>query len=188
MGSPRIAPNVGNYLISKGYIAIAKWTNGVIGSYEDVGNCPKFEMEPTEETLPHFSSRNAVKEQDQEIVIQTGCNINFSLDEIAVENLRMFLKATQVGTRILYGNMNTNQLYAIKFYPTNDVGPSVTYEFWKVKITPNGALSLIGDEYTVMSFSGKVLAERAGHATSPFFTATYDTTTSSTTTTTSTAA
>lgn len=183
MGSPRLAPSVDNYLISKGYIQIAKWNGGVVGAYADVGNCTKFDMQPTEETLPHFSSRNAVREQDQEVVVQTGCDINFSLDEVAVENLRMFLKASQSGTRILYGNMNTNQLYAIKFIPTNEIGPSVTYEFWKVKVTPNGALSLIGDEYTVMSFSGKVMSDRAYHSTSPFFTATYDTTTSSTTTT-----
>jgi len=90
MGSPYTAPNVLNYLISKGYLMIAKWTNGVVGSYVDVGNCPKFEMEPTEQSQEHFSSRQGVKEQDQEIVIQTGYNLNFTLDEISVENLRMF--------------------------------------------------------------------------------------------------
>jgi hypothetical protein len=181
---PAASPNVANYLISKGYLMIAKWTNGVVGAYADVGNCTKFEQEPTEQSVDHFSSRNAVKEQDQEIVIQQGYNLSFTLDEVSVENMRMFMKATLVGTRILYGNMNSNQLYAVKFMPTNEVGPTVTHEYWKVKITPNGPFSLIGDEYTSMSFSGKGLADRGGHPLTPFFTASFETTTTTTTTTT----
>lgn len=179
-GNAFISPNANNYAISKGYLKIAKLTNGVAGTYYDVGNCTKFEYEPTEQSLEHFSSRNAVKEADQEVVTMTGYNVSFSLDELSVENLRMFMKGTLSGVNIIYGNMNTNQLYAIKFTPTNDVGPKVTYEFWRVKITPNGAFSLIGDEYTTMSFNGKGLADRTNHSTSPFFTATVATTTTTT--------
>lgn len=180
---PRTAPNVDNYMIGKGVLQIAKWNGGVVGSYADVGNCPKFEYELTEQSLEHFSSQSGLKEQDAETVIQTGYNVNFTLDEIAVENLRMFLKGTMSGTRIIYANQNVNQLYALKFTSDNPVGPNCNYEFWKCKLTPNGAFSLISDEYTSMSFSGKGLADKANHSTSPFFTATFDTTTSTTTTT-----
>ena len=181
--SVRTAPNVDNYMIGKGILQIAKWNGGVVGTYADVGNCPKFEYEMTEQALEHFSSRSGTKTQDAETVIQSGYNVSFVLDEIAVENLRMFMKATLSGSRILYANQNVNQYYALKFISDNPVGPNTTYEFWKCKLTPNGAFSLISDEYTTMSFSGKGMSDVAGHATSPFFTATYDTTTSTTTTT-----
>jgi len=173
-------------MIGKGILSIAKWEGGVVGAYADVGNCPSFEYEPTEESKEHFSSRSAVKELDAETVVMSGYNVKFALDEISVENLRMFLKGTMSGSRIIYANQNTNRYYALKFIADNPVGPNCNYEFWKVKVTPNGAFSLIGDEFTVLNFSGKGMADRANHASSPFFSATFDTTTSTTTTTTTT--
>lgn len=184
MSEVKASPSTDNYMIGKGILSIAKWTNGSVGSYVDVGNCPKFEYELTEQTLEHYNSRAGLKELDQETVIQTGYTVNFTLDEVSVENLRMFLKASLSGTRTLYANMNANQQYALKFRSDNPVGPNVNYEFWKCKLTPNGAFSLISDEYTSLSFTGKGLADTAGHATSPFFTAAFATTTTTTTTTT----
>lgn len=177
MGEPQTSPNVLNYMIGKGILSIAKWSGSSAGSYADVGNCPKFEYEMTEQALEHFSSRTGLKEQDQETVIQTGYTVNFTLDEVSVENLRMFMKGTLSGTRVIYANQNVNQFYALKFVSDNPVGPDVKYEFWKCKLTPNGAFSLISDEYTSMSFTGKGLTDVTGHATSPFFTATMATTT-----------
>ena len=73
---------------------------------------------------------------------KSGYNISFTLDEISVENLRMFLKATLTGTRILYANQNMNQYYAIKFVSDNPTGKNATWEFFKLKITP-GVNSLL---------------------------------------------
>lgn len=183
MGEPKTSPHVDNYMIGKGVVSIAKWVNDAAGAYVDVGNCPKFEYEMTEQTIEHMSSRHGMKEQDQETVIQVGYTLNFTLDEISVENLRMFLKATLSGTNVLQANQNVNQQYAVKFVADNPVGPTVNYEFWKCKLTPNGAFSLISDEYTSMSFSGKGLSDKAGHASSPFMTATFAVTATTTTTT-----
>jgi len=186
MGEVQATPSVDNYMIGKGILSIAKWTNGVVGAYADVGNCTKFEYEMTEESKEHYASRTSTKELDAEVVIQTGYTVNFELDEISVENLRMFMKATLSGTRTLYANMNANQYYALRFVSDNPAGPDAKYDFWKAKITPNGAFSLIGDEFTTISFSGRGMADRAGHSTSPFITMAFATTTSTTTTTTTT--
>ena len=180
MADAQVAPNVGNYMIGKGVLSIAKFTNGVVGSYADVGNCTKFEFSMTEEAKEHYASRTSTKEMDAEVVIQTGYTVDFTLDEIAVENLRMFMKATLSGVNVLYANQNANQYYALKFISDNPSGPNVKYEFWKAKLTPNGAFSLIGDDWTTMGFTGKGMADRAGHATSPYFTATFATTTTTT--------
>lgn len=184
MGESQVSPNIANYMIGKGILSIAKWTGASVGEYADVGNCPKFEYEMTEQTVEHFSSRAGLKEQDQETVIQSGYTVNFTLDEVSIENLRMFMKGTLSGSNILYANQNVNQYYALKFISDNPVGPDQKYEFWKCKLTPNGAFSLISDEYTSMSFSGKGMSDAVGHAVSPYFTATFATTTSTTTTTT----
>lgn len=180
--SVRTSPSVDNYMIGKGILYIAPWDGGVVGEYQDVGNCPRFEFEMTEQSIDHYSSRQGTKEQDDEVVIQTGYGVNFTLDEISVENLRMFMKASLGGSRILYANQNTNKYYGLRFISDNPKGPNTKFEFWKCKITPNGAFSLISDEFTTLSFSGKGLSDKANHSTSPFFTATFDTTTSSTTT------
>jgi hypothetical protein len=60
---------------------------------------------------------------------------------------------------------------------------------WKVEIAPEGAFSLIGDEWMSMGFSGEGLDDSVNHPTSRFFSmrftdalATTTSTTSSTTT------
>ena len=186
MGDPALSPSVENYMIGKGVLSIAKWTDGSIGEHVDVGNCPRFEYEPNEQTIEHFSSRAGTKELDKEVTIQVGYSLNFTLDEISIENLRMFMRATLEGTNVLRMNQAINQEYAIKFVADNPVGPNVNYDFWKVKLTPNGAFSLIGEEFTTMSFSGKGLSDKTGHADSPYGEGTFVLSTTTTTTTTTT--
>lgn len=174
-------PNPLNYQIGKGVLSIAPWTGVASPAYVDVGNAPSVSFELTEQSIEHFSSRVGLQEQDAETVIQTGYTLSFTLDEISIENMRMFLKATLSGKTILQTNTAVNGYYCIKFKAANPVGPNIDYEFWKVKLTPGGAFSLIGQEYTTMSFTGKGMSDRATHSTSPFFTATYGTTTTTTT-------
>lgn len=185
---PRTSPHPDNYVVGRGIVSIAVWTGSVVGSYTDVGACPRFEFEMTEQALEHFISRQAMKMQDAEIVLQSGYNLNFTLDEISVFNMQMFLKGALSGTRILYANKDTGRYYAIKFVSDNAAGPNYVAEFWKCKLSPNGAFSLIGDDWATLSFSGKGLADLVNHNESPYQTFTYDTTTtttsSSTTTTT----
>jgi hypothetical protein len=180
-------PNTNNYMIGKGILYIAKFGATAPGVYEDVGNCTKFEFEMTEEEKEHFASRSTTKEQDAVIVIQTGYNVNFELDEVSIENLRRFIKGTVVGG-VLNANAAANTYYALKFVSDNPAGPNGVWEFWKCKITPNGAFALIGDDWAVMSYTGKGMADRLNHASCPFFQVTFATvvTTTSTTTTTTT--
>lgn len=186
---PQATPSTLNYLIGKGILSIARITNSVIGAYVDVGNCPKFTFEPTAQVAEHYSSRQAQKELDGETVIMTGGNIAFTLDEFSLENLRMFLLATKTAGGVLQGVRSPNEYYSVKFISDNTSGPDYDYYFWKVKITPTGALNLISDEFDTLEFTGKVFSDRSNHPDSPFYDvvpdgATTTTTTTSTTTTT----
>lgn len=178
----KISPNPDNYMVGKGVVSIGEYTGGT-PTYFDVGNCPRFEYEPTEETLEHFSSRAGAKNLDKETTIQTGYTLNFTLDEISVKNMRMFLRASQTGTKKLSAMRELTKHYAVKFVSENAEGPDHIHEFWKVKLSPNGAFSLISDDYSTLSFSGKGMADADNHPTSPLFDVTFVTTTTTTTTT-----
>ena len=175
------SPDPNNYTLGKGVVSIAAWSGATIGSYVDVGNCTSFSVEPTEESIEHYESRTAAAALDEEAITKTGYTLQFELDEMAVNNLKMFLKGTATGP-VIYANREMSARYAVRVVEDNSKVPNKKWDFWKVKLTPNGALNLIGDDWMKLSFTGKGLADTAGHTTSPFFTAVYVTTTTTTTT------
>jgi hypothetical protein len=122
------------------------------------------------------------KQKDKNPIIQTEYTVNFDTDEIASANLNRFLMGSLSGN-VISGLQGANKEYALKFVSDNPIGPNQTWEFWKLTLSPNGALQLIGDEYLVMSFTGEGLADSALHPASPYFDVTYATTTTTTTTT-----
>ena len=187
---PQPTPDVDNYMIGKGVLLIALHTdNNVDGDFIDVGNCPRFEYELTEQSVVHRSSRNRVVEEDAEYVIQTGYSVNFTLDEFAIHNLKLFLRANLYGVNHLHAGQDITSRFALRFVSNNSAGPDIRYDFHKCKLSPNGAMSLISDDYSTMSFTGKGLADRVNFPQSPLFDATFanvSTTTSTTSTTTTT--
>ena len=174
-----------NLAIGKGVLYIAQWSGGAIGAYFDMGNCNSIEIEPTIERLPHYSSRSGFRTKDKNPIIQTEYNLNFVCEEIAAVNLNRFLLGTITGNTI-YGLQGTNVEYALRFVADNPIGPNQTWDFWKVTLSPNGAMQLIGEEWMNMSFTGEGLSDSGGHPTSPFFTVVSHEATSTTTTTTTT--
>lgn len=188
----------------RGILYIAPWSGttpptyptafsaGSLGDFLDVGNATSFEMEPVTEFDPHYSSRSGVNLKDLNPVTTQEYNVNFTLDELAAQNLKKFLMGTySASTGRIAGLQNAGQEWAIIFVSNNPIGPNSVAYLWKVTITPNGALALIGDEYLAMTYTGTGLVDTANHASSPYFdykiitTTTTSTTTSTTTTTTS---
>jgi hypothetical protein len=178
------SPSPQLYSLGRGIVSIGEW-NGTTppdgGSYIDVGNSPRFEVEVTEEKLEHFSSRSGTRLKDKVVILETGYTLNFDLDEISVENLKIFLKGTLSGY-VISANQALDREYALKFVSDNPVGPNEKWEFWRVQLSPGGAFNLIADEWSTLSFTGDGLADSENHATSPFFTVTYASTTTTTTT------
>lgn len=175
-----------NLAIGKGILSIAQWAGGSIGAYFDMGNVNSLEIEPTLERLPHYSSRSGFRTKDKNPIIQTEYVLNFVAEEIAAANLNRFLLGTQPNGTTVYGLMGTNIEYACRFVSDNPLGPNQTWDFWKLTLSPNGAMQLIGEEWMSMSFTGEGLADTGGHPTSPYFTVVSTENTSTTTTTTTT--
>lgn len=174
------SPSTSLYSLGKGILSIGDWSGSTppsAGAYVDVGNCPSFELEVVEESLDHYSSRAGTRVKDKSVIIETGYTVTFGLDEISVKNLQMFLKATLQGSNVLLANTSLDKEYALKFVSNNPAGPNQIWELWKVKLSPNGAFSLIGDEWATLSFTGEGLADTDNHPTSAYFNVTFSTTT-----------
>lgn len=170
------------YAIGKGILSIGEWSGTTPPStYEDAGNCPSIEVEPTVERLPHYSSRTGFRTKDKNPIIQSEYVVNFDLDEIAAANLNKFLMGSLSGTNVVQGLQGANTEYALKFVSDNPLGPNQTWLFHRCTLSPNGALQLIGEEWLTMSFTADGLSDTANNADSPYFTVTFVTTTTTTT-------
>ena len=183
---PASSPSTDLYSLGKGVLKVGVWSGTTPPtyptSYVDVGNCPEFTVEATETKLDHYSSRSGLKKKDKTITLETGYTVKFKLDEMAVYNLAMFLKGT-IQSNVILANTQLTQEHALAFQSDNPVGPNELWQFWRCRLSPDGAFSLIGDDWQAMGFSGEGLADEAQHSTSPFFNVTYATTTTTTTST-----
>lgn len=175
-----------NYTIGKGVLSIGAWDgNTPPASLTDVGNAPSVEVEHTLERLPHYSSRSGLKVKDKNPVIQADYVVNFVLDEIAAENLVLFVAGTQE-EGVIHALQVPDAEYQLKFVSDNPFGPNRTYWFWKATLTPNGPMTLIGEEWMQMSFMAEGVADTVHHESSPYYDITFTTTTTTSSTTSST--
>lgn len=182
------SPSTNLYQLGRGVLSLAEFSGGAPGAYTDVGNCPAFSVEVTEEKLAHYSSRTGTKTKDKETIIETGYTLTFNLDEVSIYNLKIYLKGSTSQNKV-YANQTLDREFAIRFVTDNPAGPNETWYFWKVTLSPNGPFSLIGDEWSTLAFTGEGLSDTVNHPDSSYFdvyfvTTTSTTTTSSTTTTT----
>ncbi len=166
--------NTDNYVIGKGVLQIAEFSGGAPGAYADVGNCPRFEFEPTIERLPHYSSRSGFREKDKNPIIQTEYTVAFDLDEIAASNMARFTMGTLTEGMEVFGLQATDKEYALRFTTDNPTGPNKVYDFWRLTLSPGGPVQLIGEEWMIMSFNGEGLADNTNQPDSPYFTVDYE--------------
>ena len=183
---PTSSPATSNYTLGKGVLSVATYGSAV---FTDLGNCPSMEVEPTEETLDHFSSRSGTRNKDKLATLEKGYTLNFTLDELSVENLALFFKATHTGNAEIQGLMGANdQEHILKFVSENATGPDYTWIFHRIRVGSAGPMGLISEEWAELALTAEGLLDSTNPA-SPWFTITADATTttssSSTTTTTS---
>ena len=182
------SPSTTLYTLGKGKLWIDDYDDACPArSWTDLGNSPRFEVEVTEELLDHYSSMSGSRTLDKTVVLETGYTVAFDLDEFSKNNLQIYLKGQLVGGgNKLRANQVTDKEYVLRFVSDNPEGPNETWEFWRVRLSPGGAISLISDEWAMMSFSGKGLSDSVCNTASPYFDVTFCTTTSTTSTSSST--
>lgn len=177
------SPNVQLYTLGRGILYIGEWDSTTPPqSWVDLGNCPKMDVEVTEEVLEHYSYRSGLKTKDKVIVLESGYTCSFDLDEISLANLKIFLKGTlAAGGHIIRANTALSKEYALLFRSNNpnEDGENQKWEFWRAKLTPAGAFSLIADDWMKLSFKAEGLSDITNHPESPYFDVMIGTTTTS---------
>jgi hypothetical protein len=166
-----VSPNIGNYYIGKGVVSIKLLGES---AYVECGNCPTFEFMAKVTQLDHFSSMTGVKVKDFTAVTELSGQLTMILEELTARNMGFALLGLPSGspspgeetihvfsTPVIYGS--------VKFVGTNDIGPIWTVTFPLVKLSPNKALSLIGNTWGQVDLEGDVLFD---HTTGTFGTAT----------------
>ena len=119
-----IAPNTDNYTLGKGVLYFGRFdANGVSEGWQDLGNCPAFSVQPTIETLDHFSSREGLKEKDKTVNISVANTARFTLDEYSAENLALAILSTAPTTE----TQATGAAVAETFTAAHDKWVDLTY-------------------------------------------------------------
>lgn len=174
------SPSTELYTLGRGVLKIGTWSGDTPptypSGYSDAGNCIEFNLNVTEETLEHFSYRSGLRNKDKIVILETGYEGNFILDEISQVNLLKFLKGTLSGNTIRV-NTVTDAEYALWFEAANPIGEKQRFLFHKVKLTPNGEMGLIGDEYMQLDFAYEGLSDETNNPDSPYFDVEWITTT-----------
>ena len=180
---PQSSHNTDLYTIGKGILYIKEF-GASDNDYADMGNAPNAEIEPIIERLPHYSSRSGYRTKDKNPTISTEYNLNITLDEISQANLAKFLMGSLSTDLITISALQmADQEYSIKFIEDNPIGLNKIWFFHRLTISPNGAMSLITEEWEQISITCEGLSDVSNNPTSPYFTVTAVTTTTTTTST-----
>jgi hypothetical protein len=160
------SPNIGNYYIGRGVVSIK-----VLGEevFTDCGNCPTFEFLAKVTQLDHYSSRSGVRVKDFVATTQISGMLTMVLEEFTARNMGFAM----LGVTPTVGSgpspleetldiFSTPVLYAaVQFVGDSLVGPAWTVEFPLVQLTPNKAISLIGNTWGTLDLQGDVLFDQA---------------------------
>jgi len=163
VGGSELSPNIGNYYIGKGLVSIK-----LLGEteYVDCGNVPTFEFQAKVTQLDHYSSMTGVRVKDFTAVTEISGTLTMVLEEFTARNMGFALLGLPSGgpspTPDVIDIFSDPVIYgAVKFVGQNDIGPIWTVEFPLVKLSPNKALSLIGNTWGTIDLDGDVLFDQA---------------------------
>ena len=158
-----VSPSTDNYYVGKGKISFKP-----VGSatFRDVGNVTELETTPNLTTLEHFSSREGVKKKDKEVITEKKLTVRMVMDEWTAENLAMALlgevTTNVAGDKVIdIFSLNTFE-GELKYEGTNEIGPQMDIDLFKVAFKPGKGLNPISDEWGNIEIEGEALADATG--------------------------
>lgn len=84
-----VSPNVLAYYVGVG---VVEWQPEGTTGFLPLGNCQSFEIEPQNETLPHWNHTNGIRFQDFNPIVQQSARCRLHLDEWTPQNLKMYFQ------------------------------------------------------------------------------------------------
>jgi hypothetical protein len=155
-----IGGNTGNLKIGKG---ICSFKREGSAEYVDLGNVTDVVLTADVETLDHFTSRSGVRSKDLVVTLSNGGQVQFTMEEFTPHNIGLKLvgdvdELAVGGPEIDIWSL-ASIVGAFRFVGTNDVGPKLTVDLFKVSITPDGDFGLIEDDWGNMQVNAEVLKD-----------------------------
>ena len=158
-----VSPSTENYYVGKGKISFK-----AVGSatFRDLGNVSSLETSPNLTTLEHFSSREGVKKKDMEVVTEKKMTVTMVMDEWTADNLAMMLLgdvSTDVDGNKVIDIFSRNTFEGeLKYEGTNEIGPQMDIDLFRVVFKPGKSLNPISDEWGNIEIEGEALANDQG--------------------------
>jgi hypothetical protein len=119
-------------------------------------------VEPTVETLDHFSAMAGVKTKDRTVTVTRSATLAMTLEEWTPENLALaFLGEVSQdsnGHTVVSGLTQDLIRGQIEAEMSNDVGPRYYLTIPSVAIKPNSELGIISDEWASFDLEGEIEA------------------------------
>lgn len=69
---------------------------------------------------------------------------------------------------IIRGYTDTQIEGFMRFVSDNEVGTNLEAKMWRVKLTPDGEVAMIGDDFSTLTFTGEMLDDAINHPDAPF--------------------
>ncbi|KDR87729.1 hypothetical protein L905_19250 [Agrobacterium sp. TS43] len=121
-----------NLTLPRGSLLFAKYKPGtqIPGPFRELGNCPEFTLTRESETLPHYSSRQGLRQLDEEIAIESTLTGAVTTDDMKAENVAYFFMG-DVNTVTVTASSNQTEtfedvkagdLFQLGFSDTNPSG------------------------------------------------------------------
>ena len=158
-----VSPSTDNYYVGKGKISF-KPTGA--STFRDVGNVTELETTPNLTTLEHFSSREGVKQKDKEVITEKKLTVRMVMDEWTADNLAMALlgdvSVDGSGNKVIDIFSSNSFEGEFKYEGTNEIGPQMDIDLFKVAFKPGKSLNPISDEWGNIEIEGEALANDLG--------------------------
>lgn len=149
--------SINNYTIGKGIVSFQKTGASV---YRDLGNSPRFEIQPNVETLAHFSSRTGVKTKDAEFITSKSATLTIDLEEIDPDNVALSLlgqKSINASGFTMIDILKESKISGkIKLVMSNDIGRNYEIILPNVDFKPGEAIGFISEELMKLTITGEV--------------------------------
>jgi hypothetical protein len=158
-----VSPSTDNYYVGKGKISFK-----AVGqtTFRDLGNVSSLETTPDVTTLEHFSSREGVKKKDKEVVTEKKLTVTMVMDEWTADNLAMALlgdvETDSAGNKVIDIFSRNSFEGALKYEGTNEIGPQMDIDLFRVVFKPGKSLNPISDEWGNIEIEGEALANEQG--------------------------
>jgi len=156
------------YYVGRGIVSFDRYVDGLPTGMRDLGNCPRFDLTPATEELPHYSSREGLKTKDKVVVLSAEATIPFTLDEYDLDNIVLAVLGEKLDETTVALLRDPEVEGHLRFVGNPAAGPTFQVDLWSVQLKPTSPIPFISDEWGIVEFEASIQNDAANHPTTPY--------------------